>query len=304
MFHGQSLKNRILIFGSNGTLGQRLSEYYRGNKQIELLVSSNQAESFVDNVDYVQADFCSREEVKNVILKFFPDYVINAAAFTNVDLSETERESAWKINVKGVEYITEAARVLDSKVIHFSTDYIFDGTKGPYHENDKPNPLGYYGRTKLASENVLRLSGIDYTIIRLNVLYGIAAKSRPDFVRWVVDSLRNNKEIRIVTDQINNPTFIDDLIDVIALVIKYQKNGIYNIGGREFLSRFDFTLRIADFFNLDTNLIKPIVTEDLKQAAKRPLQSGLITIKAESEIGFKARRIEETFQLMKDELKL
>ncbi|MDP2303178.1 MAG: dTDP-4-dehydrorhamnose reductase [Ignavibacteria bacterium] len=304
MFHNQVLKKRILIFGSNGTLGQRLTEYYSKNKFVELLTSSNQDESFVPNVDYVQADFCNREEVKNTILRFFPDYIINAAAFTNVDLSETERELAWKINVKGVEYITEASRVLDSRIIHFSTDYIFDGIKGPYHENDKANPLGYYARTKLASENVLRLSGTYHTIIRLNVLYGIAAKSRPDFVRWVVESLRNKKEIRIVTDQINNPTFIDDLIDAINRVIQFQRTGIYHIGGREFLSRYDFTLRIADFFNLDKSLIKPIITEELNQASKRPLKSGLITIKAESEIGFKAHSIEETFALMKEELNL
>lgn len=304
MFDHPILKKRILIFGSNGTLGQRLVQFYSKKKDAELLTSSIEDESSEKNVSYIQGDFCSREEIKKTILEFDPDYIINAAAYTNVDSSETERELAWKVNVKGLEYIVEAARDLNSRIIHFSTDYIFNGANGPYQETDRPNPIGYYGRTKLASETVLNQSAADFTILRLNVLYGIAANSRPDFVRWVVNSLREGKPIRIVTDQINNPTFIDDLIDVIDKVRELNKTGIYHVGGREFLSRYAFTLRIADFFNLDKSLITPILTESLNQPAKRPLKSGLITIKAETEIGFKPCSIEESFARMQKELGL
>lgn len=304
MFSHDIIKKRILNFGSNGMLGQRTAGFYLNQKNLQLLCSSVEDKSVLPDVDYISCDLTKRDKIKKLIQDFYPDFIINAAAFTNVDLSETERETAWKVNVKAVEYISEAARVIDAHIIHISTDYIFDGKNGPYSESTKPNPLGYYGRTKLASENALKLSGVLNTILRTNVLYGIASESRPDFVKWVINSLRAGNTIRIVTDQFGNPTFIDDLVQAINKVIEYKKTGIYNIGGKEFLSRYDFTIRIADFFHLDKQLILPILTSELKQAARRPLKSGLITLKAESELGYKPHSIDESLMLMKKELEL
>ena len=284
-------------------LGQRIIHFYSSQENIQLLGCSFEPAPCFNNIDYKSCDITKREAIKDIILDFYPDYIINAAAFTNVDLCETERENAWKINVKGVEYMAEASRVIDAHLIHISTDYVFDGTRGPYDERAKPIPLGYYGRTKLASENVLKISGTYYTILRTNVLYGIA-DNRPDFVRWVVNSIKKGIPIRIVTDQVNNPTYIDDLVQAINKVLEYKKYGLYNIGGREFISRYDFSLRIADFFNLDKSLITPIKSDELKQLAKRPLLSGLITIKAESEFEFKPHSIIETLAIMKKELLL
>ncbi|MFN3694038.1 MAG: dTDP-4-dehydrorhamnose reductase [Ignavibacterium sp.] len=295
------VKNRILIFGSNGMLGQRLSEYFRKNS-LELLTSSAEEKSFIDNLDYVQCDVTDRNKTKDLIYDFCPDFIINAAAFTNVDLSETERETAWKVNVKAVEYMAEAARIIDAHIIHFSTDYIFDGKNGPYLESAMPNPIGYYGRTKLASENVLKLYAVKHTIIRTNVLYGPAKFGRPDFVKWAVESLRKNQQIKIVTDQINNPTYLDDLVQAVDKIIESTREGIYNIGGQEFLSRYEFTQIIAEYFSLDKSLIIPITTEELKQAARRPLKSGLITIKAQSELGYRPHTIEEALAEMKKEV--
>lgn len=298
------IKKRILVVGANGMLGQRVLEFYSILSDYELLATSVEDKLVFENIEYIQADISERNEIKKVIYDFCPDYIINAAAYTNVDKSETEREVAWKINVKGVEYLSESARVLDSHLIHISTDYVFDGKNGPYTENDIPNPLGYYARTKLASENVLKISGTKYTILRTNVLYGTAKYSRPDFVKWVVDSLRAKKEIKIVDDQINNPTFIDDLVQAINKVIELRKEGIYNIGGDEFINRYDFTIMIAEYFKLDKSLIKRIKTEDLNQPARRPLKSGLITIKAQSELGYKPHTILQSLELMKSELGL
>lgn len=304
MLSSDLVKNRILITGSNGMLGQRAVEFYSKNNKYEILCLSVEDKSVIKGVDYLSCDLSDKENIKKAVYDFCPDSIINTAAYTNVDMSETERELAWKINVKGVEYLAEAARVIDAHLVHISTDYIFDGKNGPYNESAKPNPVGYYGRTKLASENTLKISGINYTVLRTNVLYGIAKNSRPDFVKWVVNKLRNNEQIRIVTDQINNPTFIDDLVQAINQVIEFRKFGIYNIGGPEFLSRFDFTLRIAEYFKLDQSLILPIKTIELNQPARRPLKSGLLTIKAQSELGFKPCSIEESFAIMKKELNL
>ncbi len=303
MLPNNLIKKRLLVVGSNGMLGQRIISFFAKHKNFEILGCSVEEKPVTNNYEYCCCDLTKRENVKKIIYDFYPDFVINAAAFTNVDLSEIERETAWKVNVKGVEYLAETARVLDSHLIHISSDYIFDGTNGPYAENAKPNPLGYYGRTKLASENALKISGSVHTILRTNVLFGIA-DSRPDFVRWVINSLKDKKQIRIVTDQFNNPTFIDDLVQAINKVIEFKKDGIYHIGGRDFLSRFEFTEKIADFFDLDKSLISAIKTEELNQKARRPLKSGLITLKAETEIGFKPHTITESLAMMKKELKI
>jgi dTDP-4-dehydrorhamnose reductase len=298
------IKKRILLIGSNGMLGQRLSEFFSKQSKVELLCASMEDDSYMPGLQYQKLNITEKNEVKSIINNFYPDVIINAAAYTNVDKSESERELAWSVNVSAVEYMAQAAKAFDSHVIHISSDYVFDGTDGPYIENDKPNPIGYYGRTKLASENALKTSGINYSIIRTNVLYGIAKFGRPDFVKWVVDSLKNTKQINIVNDQINNPTYSDDLVFAINRMTEFKKYGVFNIGGPEFLSRHDFTLRIADFFSLDKKLINEIVTSDLKQPAARPLKSGLITLKAETELGYKPHKLEETFQLMKNDLKL
>jgi dTDP-4-dehydrorhamnose reductase len=298
------IKKRICVVGANGMLGQRLVEAFLQSDEIQLLTCSVEPRPFFDNTDYVCCDLTKRENIKNIMFEFYPDFIINAAAFTNVDLSEIERETAWKVNVKGVEYLAEASRVLDAQLIHISSDYIFDGTKGPYSEKDKPNPLGYYGRTKLASENALKISGAVHTILRTNVLYGMAKNSRPDFVRWVVSQLKNRKEIRIVTDQYNNPTFTDDMVQAILKIIEFRRQGTYNIGGRDFISRYEFARVIAEYFNLDLSLITPITTDELNQTAKRPLKSGLITLKAQSEIGYRPHSIDETLSIMKKYLNI
>jgi dTDP-4-dehydrorhamnose reductase len=166
MFSNDIIKKRIFLTGANGMLGQRIVEFLCSREDVQLLTCSIEPEPFFDSAEYICCDLTKRENIKKIIFDFYPDFIINTAAFTNVDLSELERETAWKVNVKGVEYLAEACRVLDTHLIHISSDYIFDGARGPYNEKDKPNPLGYYGRTKLASENALRISGAMYTVLR------------------------------------------------------------------------------------------------------------------------------------------
>ena len=155
------IKKRILIIGSNGMLGQRLSEFYLNQANVELLCASLEEKSFLPDVQYCKLNIIDKQEIKNVINGFYPDTIINTAAYTNVDKSESERELAWNINVSAVENISQAGKALDSHLIHISSDYIFDGNNGPYNETDLPNPIGYYGRTKLASENAIKTSGIN-----------------------------------------------------------------------------------------------------------------------------------------------
>ncbi len=298
------IKKRILIIGSNGMLGQRLTDFFAADSLFELMCSSVEAESLIPNVQYRRLDITDKRSVKNTIKEFYPDFIINSAAYTNVDGCESEKELAWKINVNGPKNISSYANSINAHFIHISSDYVFDGVNGPYSESDRVNPISYYGKSKLASENALHISGGRFTIIRPNVLYGPAKHGRNDFVKWVVTSLRENKEIRIVDDQFNNPTFIDDIVSAISQIVNFDKTGLYHIGGKELLNRFDFTLRIADFFKLNKAKILRIKTSELNQAARRPLKSGLITLKAESELSYKPHEIEDTFSIMQKELDL
>ena len=295
---------RILIIGASGMLGQRCAKFYSESGNARVLCASIDETIRFPNAEYVLFDMTKHGEVKELITGFKPDVIINASAYTNVDLSETERDLAWSINVKGVEYIAEFAAIAGAHFIHISTDYVFDGAKGPYSEIDTPSPINYYGQTKLDSEQAVRLSGAISTIVRTNVLYGIIPSGRLDFVRWVVESLRAQKQIRIVTDQYNNPTFIDDLVSGIDAIIRNKNYGLYNLSGIELLNRYDFTLRIAKVFDLNTSNVIPIITPDLNQPAPRPLRGGLIIKKAQAELGFCPIGLDESLQLMKKELNL
>ncbi len=283
-------------------LGQTIVKIGHKDKNFYNLAASNEIHIFSMIFMYVKIDISDELQVADLILNTKPEFIINTAAYTNVDKSETEKELAEKINVKGVEYLARYANKASSHLIHISSDYVFDGKNGPYTEMDNPNPIGFYGLTKLLGEQVIEKNTSLYTIIRTNVLYGPAKYGRPDFVKWVYNNLKDNKSINIVTDQINNPTYLIDIASAIITIIENNIVGLFNIGGKEFLSRYDFTLRIADFYNLDKSLINPILTEDLRQPAPRPLKSGLINAKAKSIFNYSPLEIEESLKEMKEEL--
>ncbi|MBK8943849.1 MAG: dTDP-4-dehydrorhamnose reductase [Ignavibacteriae bacterium] len=292
------IKKRILLIGSNGMLGQSVVEILKFRSDVELFLASAEDASFFGEINYSKLDISNKKDVKNLVMNFYPDFIINTAAYTNVDKCETEKELAWNINVNGVEYLAKYSVPSNAHLIHISTDYVFDGKEGPYSEEDLPNPISYYGRSKLAGENVIKKFDIKSTILRTNVLFGATKFGRPDFVKWVFDSLSKNQNIKIVTDQINNPTFIDDLASAITGICDSGKTGLFNIGGSEFLHRFEFTKRIAEYFNLDFSLVEPILTKELKQPALRPLNSGLLNLKAQTELNYIPKSLNECFRII------
>jgi dTDP-4-dehydrorhamnose reductase len=213
------MNKRVLVIGSNGMLGQTIVKLAK-DKNFTILAASNEDTSYLDDFMYVKIDISDELQVADLILNTKPEFIINTAAYTNVDKSETEKELAEKINVKGVEYLARYANKASSHLIHISSDYVFDGKNGPYTEMDNPNPIGFYGLTKLLGEQVIEKNTSLYTIIRTNVLYGPAKYGRPDFVKWVYNNLKDNKSINIVTDQINNPTYLIDIASAIITILK------------------------------------------------------------------------------------
>jgi dTDP-4-dehydrorhamnose reductase len=295
---------RVLITGCHGLLGQKVLKVFLKSTSAEILATAKEPKTFLDlkGFDYTMLDITNRSDVKNLVVYFNPDVIVNTAAYTNVDGCELNRELAWRVNVEGVRNLVHSARRVDAKLIHISTDYIFDGKNAPYDENAIPNPINYYGRTKLASENEIKIGGIRFAILRTNVLYGVGKNVKSNFALWLYNKLSSGEKIKVVTDQIGNPTYVDDLAFAILKVVEFDKEGIYNVGGRDFVSRYDFALKLAEIFSFDHELIIPVKTFELNQVAPRPLKSGLITLKAEAELGLKPYGVEDGIRQFKFEL--
>lgn len=291
-----------MVSGANGLLGQKLVTALAG--QFEVLATARQDALTVQvpGIRYQPLDITRQADCKQLVHGFQPDVIVNAAALTHVDACETRREECWNINVKAVENLAAAARRNMAQLVHLSTDYLFDGKQGPYDEDDTPNPIGYYGKSKLASENAVRLKGVPYAIVRTNVIYGTGEKVKNNFFLWVYNSLRAGKAIRVVTDQYNNPILAEDLAEGIRKMISASRYGIYHLAGREYLNRFDFAVAIADVFDFDKELITPILTADLNQASPRPMKGGLKIDKAISDFQFEPRSLDTALDFLKLQL--
>jgi dTDP-4-dehydrorhamnose reductase len=274
---------KVLITGCLGLLGQRLVEHRP--EDVEVIVTDLSLDpQFMPTALYRPCDLTQRAQVDDLFEQEQPDHVINTAAFTNVDGAEDEPELCRLINVAAVENLAHACRRQQASICQISTDYIFDGQNGPYSENAIPHPLGAYGQSKWAAEQVLLEAAVPFAIARTMVLYGHSRNKRPEFVGWLINKLKNRESVRIVTDQIGNATLNDEFAIALWQLTRHSFRGIVNVAGREIMSRYDFSLRIAGVFGLDASLITPITTADLHQKAPRPLRSGLIVDKAVNEL--------------------
>jgi len=294
---------KILITGANGLLGQKVTEMF-ANETEHTLVLTDLAEKGEDTreFEYFPMDITKKDSVKDSIKKYMPDIIINTAAYTNVDGCETERELSWKVNVDAVKNFIIASRINNSKIIHISTDYVFDGKSGNYDERSMPNPLSYYGKGKLASENALMASGVPHVIVRTMIIYGTGKNLRLNFALWLIDKLGKNEPVNIVDDQFGMPTISDDIAWGLVKIVDNNRKGLYHISGSEYASRYAFALKLADIFEFDRKLILPIKTADLQQAAARPMNSSFILLKAETELGIKTLNVTDGLYLLKSQL--
>lgn len=268
---------RVLITGAGGQLGRALVEVL--SPGLDLLLTGRRAG---DN-GLVACDITAWEQVKVTVAGFRPDVIINSAAFTDVDGNEREPEKAKWVNTIGVEHLLEAGRSVGASFVQLSTDYVFDGEAGPYLEQDQTAPLNVYGRTKLAAERLV-LAGENNLVVRANVLFGPVSEAPASFVGWVVNSLREGKSIRVVNDQANNPTLTTHLAEALRIAVEQAAAGLYHYGGLEFSSRYAFARDIAHHFKLPADLIAPVPSSDLPQAAPRPLKGGLVCSKMKMDL--------------------
>lgn len=295
---------KILVTGTNGLLGQKLIFLLSNKEEIEVVATGRGPSRILfDNVKYLDIDLAVRQEVYSAIVKERPTHIIHAAAMTQVDICETEKEECWKNNVLASENLIEVADELDSYFQYISTDFIFDGNGGPYHEDDKPNPINFYGKSKHMVEQLLAISKLNYSIVRTVLVYGVGRDlSRSNIVLWVKNKLEKKEPIRVVNDQWRNPTLVEDLASGCVMILERNAQGIYHVSGQEYLTPFDIALTTADIFELDKNLITPTNASEFKEVATRPLKTGFDISKIQGEFGFQPVSLENGIAIVKDQL--
>jgi dTDP-4-dehydrorhamnose reductase len=278
----------ILIIGANGFLGSNILQL-RKTKEVrdlnyQFLAADIENSNLPIDVTFYHINITSPQDTLKKIEIISPDVILLTAAMTNVDQNEVDKELATVINTEGPKNVLEACKKSDSKLVFMSTDFVFDGIskEGNYNENDTPNPLSYYAKTKYKAEQAIINSEIDYTICRTAVLYGWN-KKKQNFITWIINKLQQNEPIQIVTDQLNSPTFVKNLAEILIKLIEKDAKGIYHTVGDCTLNRYEMALKCAEVFNLKKDLISPI--EGIEQKAIRPKNAGLNVSKLKRLIG-------------------
>lgn len=280
---------KILITGSNGLLGQKLVELLLNNQDVQIIATARGENRlpFHEGYEYQPMDITNREQVLSVVESIQPEVIIHTAAMTNVDQCESEKAACWAQNVSSVEYLVEACAKTDSFLLHISTDFIFDGTSGPYKEEDEANPISFYGWSKYAAEKLVIHSKIRWAIARTVLVYGIAHDmSRTNIILWVKKSLEEGKNIKVVTDQWRTPTLAEDLAKGCALIATKEAEGIFNISGKDFLTPYEMAIMTADYFKLNKSLIAQADSTTFSQPAKRPPRTGFDLTKSREVLGY------------------
>lgn len=281
-------RQKILITGGSGLVGSYfckldgLTQNYDIHTIDHTQTATTVGKSFSADLADPAGNF------KNILHDVKPDVIVNLAAMTNVDECEVQRDVADKINHLAVR---EIARYLENNsncfLVHVSTDYVFDGDRGDYKEEDRTNPLGWYGMTKLLGEQeLINCDSKNWSIARTSTPFGIHNKKQ-SFPVFVTKSLSERREVKTLQDQITSPTYAGNLAEMLLEIIEKRLNGIIHVSGSTQSSRYDQALEIADAFGLDRSLVKPAMMADMSWKAKRPKSSTLNVGKAASALSKK-----------------
>ncbi len=252
----------ILVTGSSGQLGSHFNSIK--DSVFNIIPSYYKKKS-----SFILLDITNKKDVEDAIRTYKPDIIINAAALTDVDFCEKNKSLARNVNVEGLKNLIKYS-TSKTKIIQISTDYIYDGIDGAYNEKSIPNPINYYGKTKLEAENILLSSNREFIIIRVSTLFSNYSNN---FYKWIVNNLKNNNVLNVVDDQISNPCYALNLVNLILDLILLDYTGKINFGSIDTLSRYDFALEIAKSKGLNNKLLNLSKTSNLNLLANRPLNT-------------------------------
>lgn len=291
---------KILFTGITGLLGKY---FLKAKPEGFKVVGTFNKNSHNLISDSFPLDITNKEEVYSVFSEIKPDLVVHAASIGSVDYCETHKEEAYKVNVEGTKNVIEACSKIRARIIFTSSNAVFDGDNPPYSEDSKINPLDVYGKTKAEGEDLIRKSSVQYVILRLMTMYGWQQQGgRSNPVTWVIDQLKTGKSIKVVNDIFNNHLYAKQAAEIVWKIIESKKNKeVYNIAGGECIDRFNFALKVAKIFDLDSSLITPVPNSYFQNIAPRPKNTCFDTKKAEKDLGLHLYKIEEGLKKMKDE---
>ena len=292
---------RILITGSNGLLGQKLVAQLL-QKSIDFMASSLGVNRNNDcpEENYRTMDICNRDEIAEVFKEYKPTHVIHTAAMTNVDACELNPQECKSLNVDSVKLLANQCFASNCHFQLLSTDFVFDGSKGNYQEEDAPNPLSIYGHSKLQAEEYIKdLPSLQFSIVRTIIVYGTGNQlSRSNIVIWAKEALHEGKELSIIDDQFRAPTWADDLAWACIRICVLNENGIFHISGPETMSIYEIVERIAKHYQLPMDQVKRTTSSSLNQPAVRPPRTGFNLSKAKSRLGYAPKTLEETLNFI------
>jgi dTDP-4-dehydrorhamnose reductase len=295
----------ILVTGSNGLLGQKIIYALRNRSDVRCIATSKGANRMLakDGYVYEEMDITNPDQLKEVFSKWKPDAVINTAAMTNVDACESKRGECISLNVDAVASLIGLCEEYKTQLVHLSTDFVFDGSAGPYMEDDKPNPQSFYAQSKYDAELLIQKSKIKWAVLRTIIIYGVVDdNSRSNVVLWAKNALEKKQTITVINDQFRSPTLAEDLADACINAALKNAEGIYHVSGRETMCILDMVKIVADYFHLDLSFIKPVSSAELKQPAKRPPVTGFIITKAMRDLDFHPHTFMEGLAVVKDQL--
>lgn len=280
---------RLLITGSNGLLGQKLVKLCI-RKGIQFVATSKGKNRNPDcpAINYLELDITNPIEISHLFENYYPTHIIHTAAITNVDYCEDHIEECTEVNVIATANLFEASKRYQAHFQLLSTDFVFDGEKGNYQEDDVVNPLSVYAKSKVDGENILLKDEYkNWSIVRTIIVYGEGHNlSRSNLILWSIDALKKGNEIKVVDDQFRAPTWADDLAWGCLEIVLRNKNGIFHISGPETFSILEIVYKVADFFKLDKKCIVSIKSDTLNQAAKRPPKTGFNLDKSRKELDY------------------
>ncbi len=294
----------ILVIGSNGLLGQTLiNQLTKLNYNTFALARGVNRNLNSKNFTFFDVDITDESNLLQTINMIQPNYIINAAALTNVDYCEIHQQECDAVNVEAVKTIIKGAQLNNSHLIHISTDFVFDGLKGNYKEEDITNPLNYYGLSKLKSEKLFKKVTIPFTILRTILVFGYQPElKQQNILLWLLEKMKNKVPLTMVNDQFRTPTYVEDLAKACVLSIKTKSFGLYHVSGTELMDMFQLSNTVAKVFNYDQNLISSIPTSQLIQLATRPKITGFDTSKAKKDLMFNTLSFLQALYQIKTEM--
>lgn len=296
----------ILTTGSNGLLGQKLTEKILAEGRVKLVATSKGINRYPvkGGYGYAEMDILNAVRVREVIETYSPDAIVHTAAMTNVDTCEANKALCRQLNVDAVQTLISICEEKNIQLIHLSTDFVFDGADGPYKEDDAVNPVSYYGESKVLAEALLKNSKVNWAILRTILVYGISSDmSRSNIVLWAKAALEKASPINVVNDQWRMPTLAEDLAEACLLAVEKNAKGIYHVSGKDYMSIADLVRKVADYWGLDQSFINEISSTSLNQMANRPVRTGFILGKTIKDLDYRPHSFEEGLAILDQQMK-